>query len=167
MGLNRLADFRSLRQSLLVMLPLLCGMVWMVGSMTLFGLKLNFYNMVALPSVIGMGIDNGVHLYHRYREEGPGSLPLVLKRTGGAMLMCLLTTMVGFLGLVTARHPGLNSIGTLALIGLSASFIAAVTLLPALLQVMENFGKRGASTQPGEGAAREVADVCTGQTGGA
>ena len=132
-----LIDFKRLRPALLVMFPLLCGGTWMCGVMYVFGMKLNFYNMVALPTIIGMGIDNGVHLYHRYREEGPGSLTLVLRSTGGAMFVSMLTTMVGFLGLKMATHPGLNSIGLLAIIGLFASFIAAVVVLPAILQVLE------------------------------
>ena len=96
--------------------------------------------MIALPTIIGMGIDNGVHLYHRYHEEGPGSLPLVLKSTGGAMLTSMLTTMVGFFGLMTATHPGLNSIGSLALIGLLTCFITAVVVLPALIEFLDSVG---------------------------
>ncbi len=130
-------DFRSIRSALLVMFPLLCGAVWMCGVMYVFSMKLNFYNMVALPTIIGMGIDNGVHFYHRYREEGPGSLRLVLRSTGGAMFVSMLTTMVGFFGLKMATHPGLNSIGVLALIGLFASFFTAVVVLPSILQVLE------------------------------
>ena len=110
----------------------------MCGVMFLTGMKLNFYNMVALPTIIGMGVDNGVHLYHRYDMEGKGSLPHVLRSTGGAMFVSMLTTMVGFLGLVMATHPGLNSIGVLAVIGIIACFVAAVVLLPALLQVLED-----------------------------
>jgi len=131
------ADFRRLRHALLVVLPLVCGAVWMCGAMYLTGMKLNFYNIVALPTIIGMGIDNGLHLHHRYLEEGPNSMPLVLRSTGGAMLVSMLTTMVGFLGLILAAHPGLNSIGELATIGLVTCFVAAVLVLPALLQLLE------------------------------
>ena len=141
-----LADFRSLRSALLVIFPLACGTVWMCGSLYLQDLKLNFYNMVALPTIIGMGIDNGVHLYHRYREEGPGSMPVVLRITGGAMFISMLTTMVGFFGLMMATHPGLNSIGRLALIGLLTCFVAAVLVLPAILEVLE-----GGRMRRGEG----------------
>ncbi len=137
-----LADFRSLRSALLVIFPLACGTVWMCGSLYLQDLKLNFYNMVALPTIIGMGIDNGVHLYHRYREEGPGSMPVVLRITGGAMFISMLTTMVGFFGLMMATHPGLNSIGRLALIGLLTCFVAAVLVLPAILEVLEGHNAR-------------------------
>ena len=132
-----LTDFRSLRSALLVIFPLACGTVWMCGSLYLQDLKLNFYNMVALPTIIGMGIDNGVHLYHRYREVGPGSMPVVLRSTGGAMFISMLTTMIGFFCLMMATHPGLNSIGRLALIGLLTCFVAAVLVLPAILEVLE------------------------------
>ena len=134
-----LIDFRSFR-ALLIIFPLACGTVWMCGSLYLQDVKLNFYNIVALPTIIGMGIDNGVHLYHRYREEGPGSMPLVLRSTGGAMLISMLTTMIGFFGLMTATHPGLNAIGRLAMIGLLTCFVTAVLVLPAILEVLE--GKR-------------------------
>ena len=39
-----------------------------------FDIKLNLYNMVAFPTIIGMGIDNSVHIFHRYQEIGRGSL---------------------------------------------------------------------------------------------
>ncbi len=147
-----IADFRGLRPALMVMFPLICGAVWMCGVMYLFKMKLNFYNMVALPTIIGMGIDNGVHLYHRYREEGPGSLRLVLRSTGGAMFASMLTTMVGFFGLRMATHPGLNSIGVLALIGLVTCFVAAVVVLPAILQALEQHEEKDSRNEgAGEG----------------
>jgi predicted RND superfamily exporter protein len=152
-----LADFRRLRPALLVMFPLVCGATWMCGVMFVFGVKLNFYNMVALPTIIGMGIDNGVHFYHRYREEGPGSLNVVLRSTGGAMFVSMLTTMVGFLGLKMATHPGLNSIGLLALIGLFASFVTAVVVLPAILQVIEDRSSPGSSESTPEDDLHQVA----------
>jgi hypothetical protein len=132
-----LLDFRSLRQTALVLNPLLLGMFWTIGLMVLLGLKVNFFNMVVLPSIIGIGVDHGVHLYHRYQEEGRGSLLYVLKSTGLAITMCTLTTLTGYSGLIMAHHPGLNSIGDLAIIGISATFITAVLALPAMLQRLE------------------------------
>ena len=76
-----LLDFRNLKETLLVLTPLLLGVLWMVGAMFVFGMKLNFFNMVVLPSAIGIGVDHGVHIYHRYKEEGPNSLLHVLRNT--------------------------------------------------------------------------------------
>ena len=131
------ADFRSLKATLLVLTPLAIGFFLIGGVMHVVGMKLNFFNVVVLPTIIGIGVDNGVHIYHRYLEEGPGSLRLVLRRTGLAIAMTTSTTIVGYSGLILARHPGLNSIGLLAVIGISATFVAAVVVLPALLQVLE------------------------------
>ena len=130
-------DLRSLVDTLLVLTPLLTALLWVTGFMYLFDMKLNLYNMVAFPTIIGMGVDNGVHIFHRYREAGAGSLRLVLRTTGIALLAASLTTMVGFSGLVPAHHPALSSIGILSLIGLACCFVTAVTLLPALLQMRE------------------------------
>jgi uncharacterized protein len=130
-------DLRSIADTLIVLSPLLTALIWITGLMYLLDIRLNLYNMIAFPTVIGMGIDNGVHLFHRYRENGRGSLRLVLRTTGITLLATSLTTMVGFAGLVPAQHPALTSIGTLSLIGLGCCFVTSITLLPALLQVRE------------------------------
>ena len=137
-----LIDLRNVVATLLVLTPLLNALVWVTGFMYLFDIRLNLYNMVAFPTMIGMGIDNGVHIYHRYREEGRHSLRLVLRTTGIALLATSLTTMVGFSGLIPANHPALVSIGTLSLIGLGCCFVTAVTLLPAILQLGEKKFRR-------------------------
>ncbi|RMF65197.1 MAG: hypothetical protein D6743_08275 [Calditrichaeota bacterium] len=160
-----LVDLRSLKGALMVLSPLIIGLLWMGGAMYLSGMKLNFFNIVVIPSVIGIGVDNGVHIFHRYREEGPGSLYHVLKNTGLAILVTNLTTLVGYSGLIVARHPGLNSIGKLAIIGLSATFIAAVVVLPALLQWLENRSGATSGLQPGDGPA-EAHPVPDGQAAG-
>jgi len=131
-------DFRNFKAVLFVLTPLAIGILWMGIVMYLFGIKFNLFNIVVLPTVIGIGVDNGVHIYHRYKEEGPGSIYHVLKNTGWAITMTTSTTIVGYSGLILARHPGLNSIGDLAVIGISATYLTAMIVLPALLQFFEN-----------------------------
>ncbi len=130
-----LANFRSVSAALFVLTPLLVGLAWMGGAMHFFGMQLNFFNVVVFPSLVGIGVDDGIHIYHRYREEGPGSLPFVVRRTGAAVMLTTVTTMIGYSGLVMAHHPGLQSIGLLAQIGLFTTFLSAVWVLPALLEV--------------------------------
>lgn len=131
-------DFRNLKETALILTPLILGLLWMIGGMIFFGLKINFFNMAVLPTIIGMSVDNGVHMYHRYKEEGRGSLLDVLRHTGMAIAMVTITQVVSYSSLILARHPGLNSIGDLAVIGISATFITAVVVLPAMLQLLEN-----------------------------
>lgn len=136
-----LIDLRNLKSTLFVLTPLAIGVLWMGGLMFLLGMKLNLFNIVVIPSVIGIGVDNGVHIFHRYQEEGRGSLLHVLKNTGLAISLTTLTTIVGYSGLVLARHPGLNSVGDLAIIGIGITYITAMIVLPALLQFFET-GRR-------------------------
>lgn len=147
-------DFRSLRAAALVISPLLVGVVWMGGLMTLLGMKLNLFNMVVLPSVVGVGVDAGVHLYHRYLEEGPGSLYYVLRRTGPAVAMATVTTIVGYTGLMMASHPGLVSIGKLAVLALLTTLLSALTVFPAMIQVADP----DAAPRHGRGTVHPAAD---------
>jgi predicted RND superfamily exporter protein len=133
-----LIDFRNLTAVALVLCPLVVGVIWMGGAMYVAGMKFNLFNIVVFPSVIGIGVDHGVHLYHRYLEEGRGSLPFVLRHTGVAVSITTLTTITGYSGLIVASHPGLNSIGTLAVVGLITTFVTAVTVLPAVIQWLEH-----------------------------
>ncbi|MDA1027773.1 MAG: MMPL family transporter [Bacteroidetes bacterium] len=133
-----LINFSTFRWAALALLPLVIGILWMLLIVEFVDLKLNFYNLIVLPAVLGIGNDAGVHLVHRYREEGPGSIWRVLRSTGEHVAMGSLTTMVGFGGLLLSFHPGLESIGMLAVIGIGATLVAALLFLPAMIQWMED-----------------------------
>jgi predicted RND superfamily exporter protein len=132
--------FRSVRWSVLALTPLVVGVLWMLGAMKLVGVPLSFYNLVVLPAILGIGNDSGVHIVHRYREEGPGSIRRVLRSTGEHVAMGAVTTLIGFGGQLLSFHPGLRSIGLLAVIGNTATMVAALIFLPALIQVLEDRG---------------------------
>ena len=139
-ALLMLLNFRDVRWAGLALVPLVVGVLWMLLAMEVFDVKLNFFNMVVLPAILGIGNDAGVHMVHRYREEGRRSIWTVLRSTGEHVTMGTLTTMIGFGGLLLSFHPGLNSMGTLAAIGLGTTLGAAIVFLPALLQWMEDRG---------------------------
>lgn len=143
-------NFGSLRWGLLALAPLVVGVLWMILLMEVFDLRFNFYNLIVLPAILGIGNDAGVHLVHRYREEGPGSIRRVLRSTGEHITMGSLTTMMGFAGPLLSFHPGLNTIGTLAVVGIATTLVATLVFLPALIQSLE--GK--AMTSPGTSSAQ-------------
>ena len=132
--------FRSFRWTIIAMLPLLIGLSWTFGAMILLGLSFNMYNLVVLPAILGIGNDNGVHLASRYREEGKKSMSAVLKSTGQHITIGSFTTMLGFAGLLLTNHPGLTSIGVLAVVGIGLTLFSALTYLPSLVQLLENKG---------------------------
>jgi len=138
MCLVLLIAFRSITKALIILFPLVVGVILMTGIMGLFGIKLSIFNMVVLPAVIGIGIDNAIHIYHRYEEEGPRSLRHVIRTTGWAVAITTLTTLFGFGGMLSAANPGLGSLGLLACIGLGTCLLSSLTVLPALLQWLED-----------------------------
>jgi predicted RND superfamily exporter protein len=136
-------DFRNPLRTALVFLPLGVGMLVFVAAIRALGMQLNMFNMVVLPSVIGIGIDNAVHIYHRYRTEGPGSVPLVIRTTGAAALLASMTTGVGFGSALISHHVGLTTLGLLAVVGIGATFLADVLFFPCVLMLIERFRGRG------------------------
>lgn len=127
-------DFRNLKKTALVVSPIVIGVVLMFGIMFIFRMKLNFFNMIVVPTVFGTSIDNSIHIYHRFEEMGKRSLMKVLKTSGGAALISSMTNILGFLGLVFANHSGLSSIGTLAIAGMSGCLFTTLIYFPAMLQ---------------------------------
>ncbi|KAA3609287.1 MAG: multidrug RND transporter [Calditrichaeota bacterium] len=132
-----LLDFRKIHYAILAMIPLIIGAIWMLGTMHLFGLQLTMVNLMGLPLIIGIGIDDGVHILHRYRVEGAGKIRTVFSSTGKAVLLTSLTTMLAFGSLVFATYRGLGSLGIALFIGVGACFLSSIIILPALLGLIE------------------------------
>ncbi len=128
-----LIDFRSVWMALMGMVPLVCGAIWMVGIMESLGMMITYVNIMAIPMIVGIGIDDGVHILHRYRIEGDGHIPDVLASTGKAVLLTSLTTMCGFGSLMIAEYRGFSSMGSLLMIGVGACFLTTVLILGSLL----------------------------------
>ncbi len=128
-----LIDFRNIRNSLISMIPLAAGICLMMGIMGIFRVRLNFFNMIVLPVMLGIGIDCGLHFFHRFQEEGYSNLSKVMTTTGGSIVMTTLTTAAGFSGMVLAHHRGLSSIGIAAIIGLMSILSINLLFFPSIL----------------------------------
>jgi len=120
--------------------PLLAGVAYMLGASALLGIELNPANAVAVPLIIGIGIDDGIHIVHRYRERK--DVGGAVKLTGRAVIMTSLTTMVGFGSLSTSHFPALASLGQLALLGIGSCLLTSLLLLPSLLWALGKKGRR-------------------------
>ena len=132
-----LIDFRSFKYAFIAMLPLAVGAVWMIGLMQLFGLQLDVMNVMALPLILGIGIDDGVHVVHRWRIEGPRSAFLVLSSTGKAVLLTSLTTMLAFGAMMFSPFRGYGSLAYALIFGVGACFLTTVIILPAFMGILD------------------------------
>lgn len=122
--------FRSWKWGLLAFAPLLASLLLLIGIMAALGMKFNIYNIIVLPAVLGVGADNGIHLFHQLRlmreGRGAGSFASVLGGTGTFITASSFTTTLGFAGLLFTGHPGLQSMGIVAVGGILLSLVCAV-----------------------------------------
>ncbi|MFB5650028.1 RND family transporter [Leptospira wolffii] len=125
--------YRAFLPAVLSLIPLLLGIVVTIGLMALIDLKLNFMNVLVFPVVIGYGIQNGIYIYYRFREDH--DIVKAIAMVGPAVIASTLTTLVGWSALLLADQRGLHSIGKVATIGIAACLLIALTLLPAILEL--------------------------------
>lgn len=139
-------DLRSVRYAILAALPLGLGVLQTFGLLGILEIPLNPANMIALPLMLGIGVDYGVHLIHEYREQsGPYRMS---PATAVAVLVDGLTTVVGFGSLMIASHRGLQSLGRVLTLGVSCCMFTSMIMLPALLVLMSR--KRRGPPEPSE-----------------
>jgi predicted RND superfamily exporter protein len=117
----------------------------MLGIMGIFGAKINFFNVLVFPIVIGYGIQNGIYIYYRFMEER--NVGKTISRVGPAIIASTLTTLVGWGVLLIAEHRGLHSVGVTASIGIGSSLLVALTLLPSMLALVYAPKKQEEETQ--------------------
>ena len=132
---------RSFVSVMLMLLPLAVSMLWLLEIMGLFGLNFNLANFFAIPILIAIGVDGGVHFLARWKElEGRGGL--FSTSTPTAVSLSFTTTMIGFGGLLLAHHRGLASLGAVMVLGSLTGVIACLLVLPAVLNLMKKYPEK-------------------------
>ena len=131
-----LIDFRNLRLALLTFLPLLLSFGSLWGIMALVGIKFDFVNIIAIPLLVGIGIDDSVHINHRYLLEGRGRMTEALARTGSAVALTTLTTMIGFSSFIPSVMRAMRSTGIVLTLAMALAFVFSVLFHPSLLLIV-------------------------------
>jgi len=119
--------------AILALVPVLVGVGSILALSEYFAIDLNMISIMMIPLVIGIGIDDGIHILHRYKEEGSGSIPKVVQNTGKAVFLTTATTCLAFSSFLVASHPGMRPMGGTPVLGLTLAFVAAIIFLPALI----------------------------------
>ena len=117
--------FRNLKMILLALIPVVSGMLFMVGVMGALGIAFNLFNVVAAILIIGLGVDYGIFMVSKISKGSN-------QGTEQAVFVSGLTTLAGFGALVLARHPALHSIGITVLLGIGAAIPSALIVIPAI-----------------------------------
>jgi len=130
--------FRSVRITLLVLSPIVFAIVVTFGVLVLFGHQFSFMAITALPLIVGIGIDNGIHLVQRYLQNEV-SIVDIAKASGPALIQSSLTTLIGFGALLVSSFQPLAEMGLVTSIGVALALGAALWMVPAIILV---FGPR-------------------------
>jgi predicted exporter len=123
--------------ALTVLFALLVGVGGLVTFLYVGQVRLNFLNFAALPITFGIGVDYAINVVQRYRSDGSRDIIAALRTTGGAVVLCSLTTILGYLALLGSHNRAIRSLGLIAVVGEVSCLLAAMTVLPALWLLIE------------------------------
>jgi len=126
---------RRFMESVLVIIPVILAAGVTAALTVVLGMQFNFANIIALPLLLGVGVDNGIHIVHRMRTEPPADGDMINTSTSRAVLASGLTTIASFGNLAFASHLGMASMGQLLTLGMIVTMVATLILLPALLSL--------------------------------
>lgn len=128
-----LVHFRSIKYALLAFLPLAFTLVYMLGTMSLLNIQFNMINFLVILLIIGIGLDDGVHILHHYKE-GERDMKILFSTIGRAILLTTITTVFGFGSLSFSSYRGIAGLGVVLAIGVSMALIFTIIVLPIFLK---------------------------------
>jgi uncharacterized protein len=123
--------FRTWRLSILAMVPTAVGLIWAAGLLALARVPLDLFALFAVVTFVGIGIDYGIHLVHRFRDHG--NAEVAVAELAPVIVVAGFITLAGYGTLVTSSYPPLRSIGVVSVVSVFTLVAASVLLLPALL----------------------------------
>lgn len=115
--------------SLLALLPVTLGFLWLVGLCGWLGIALDPFSAMMAPLILGIGIDDGLHALHG--RIAHGGLREAILAVGPPMVLTTLTTCVGFGSLLVSSIPTLRRGGALVALGTLFCLLATLIVLPA------------------------------------
>ena len=121
--------FRSWKETLIALVPLLTGTVWMLGIMSLFGMPLNIVNIVAGVIASGVIVDYGVGITYEYQHN-------LHFGTVMAMTLSAASNVIGAGALLFARHPALYSTGVAMVISMVVGYLSSVLVVPSFCSIL-------------------------------
>lgn len=126
---------RSLRYGLLALVPSVIGLVITLVLLQLLAIPLSMISFVAVPFVLGIGVDEGVHLVGHFRHAGSGLAESGRSTgaTGVGIVRTSIGTVLGFSSLLLAESPGLQLLGGIVAFGSTACMLSCLFVLAPLL----------------------------------
>ncbi len=125
--------FRRLRPTLLALVPTLVALVWSGGVLALAGIELDLFSVFAVMTFVGIGVDYGIHLVHRFEHTPEADRASAIAHLGPVIMVAGAITLLGFGTLVTSSYPPLKSLGVVSAVTIVTLMGSSLLVLPALL----------------------------------
>jgi hypothetical protein len=133
-------SFRDWRLSVLSAVPTAIGLIWTAGLLALAGISLDLFAVFAVVTFVGIGIDYGIHMVHRYQHEGDATKAIA--QLAPVIVVAGVITLFGYGTLMTSSYPPLQSMGIVSIVSVLALVTASVLVLPALLEIVDDRSAR-------------------------
>jgi predicted exporter len=127
------AVLRTVRQTVLALLPTIVGFIWSAGILALLRVDLDLFSLFATVTFIGIAVDYGIYILYRHAVEGSTDVGALLSRTGPAIAIACLTALIGFGTLVFSSYEPLRVFGLVSVVTLVCCLTASLVFLPAVL----------------------------------
>ncbi|UCF50348.1 MAG: MMPL family transporter [Thermoplasmatales archaeon] len=128
--------FSSSTYGFLTMIPVIFVLMWEPGFLVATDIPLSLVTISIASIMVGIGIDYGVHITHRFREELSRGIPKIdairisIEKTGLSLVEAALTTVAGVASIYFVNVPALQEFGIVVILMISLSCIAAAMILP-------------------------------------
>jgi len=127
-------------------LPVLLSLIWTFGLLKLSGVTLTPMVVAAAPILIGLSVDDALHVTNRIFEfrkdyDVVDSIIWTYRTTGRAIALTTITTIIGFTTLVISDIIPMRIVGVTLFIGMIAAFILTVVLVPPMSVLTRYFKK--------------------------
>jgi hypothetical protein len=127
---------RNITDTLLIMTPLVLAGLFTMASTVITHTPINFANIIALPLLLGFGVDNGIHMVEKLRHSLSEKQNIYQSSTARAMFYGALTTSSSFAGLAFSPHQGIASMGLVITMGIFWIMTSTFVILPALSKLV-------------------------------
>lgn len=131
-----------IRETALTFVPVALGAVWTFGFWGWAGLPFDLFSACVLPVMVGIGVDDGLHVLHLARSAQTRSLGDAAIAAGRGVVLTNLTTCAGFGALLLSAVPSLRAAGAFVCVGNLACLAAALVVLPAVAASFAPYGSR-------------------------
>ena len=121
--------FRNVKELLMALVPVVTGIVWLFGLMSIFGIAFNLSTLITGIALMGICVDYGIFMVYRCRYNLKSGIVM-------AVALSAIATLIGTGVLILADHPALFYVGLTMTVGIGAGYLSSLLVIPQLYRLL-------------------------------